>query len=87
MRHQIEQAKSAGITGFIVSWKDTPLDDLRLRLLMQVSAQEHFKLAMIYEGLDFYRHPLPASEVAAGFGCSVTSSRAARSSTGSMASR
>jgi hypothetical protein len=67
MRHQIEQAKSAGITGFIVSWKDTPLNDLRLRLLMQVSAQEHFKLAMIYEGLDFYRHPLPASEVAAGF--------------------
>jgi hypothetical protein len=67
MRHQIEQAKSAGIAGFIVSWKDTPLDDLRLRLLMQVSAQEHFKLAMIYEGLDFYRHPLPASEVAAGF--------------------
>jgi hypothetical protein len=67
MRHQIEQAKSAGITGFIVSWKDTPLDDLRLRLLIQVSAQEHFKLAMIYEGLDFYRHPLPVSEVAAGF--------------------
>jgi hypothetical protein len=67
MRHQIEQAKSAGITGFIVSWKDTPLDDLRLRLLMRVSAQENFKLAMIYEGLDFYRHPLPASEVAAGF--------------------
>ena len=67
MRHQIEQAKSAGITGFIVSWKDTPLNDLRLRLLMQVSAQEHFKLAMIYEGLDFSRHPLPAAEVAAGF--------------------
>ena len=67
MRDQIEQAKSAGITGFIVSWKDTPLDDLRLRLLMQVSAQEHFKLAMIYEGLDFSRHPLPVAEVAAGF--------------------
>jgi hypothetical protein len=67
MRHQIEQAKSAGITGFIVSWKDTPLDDQRLRLLMQVSAQEHFKLALIYEGLDFYRHPLASSVVAAGF--------------------
>jgi Glycosyl hydrolase family 99 len=67
LRHQVEQAKSAGITGFIVSWKDTPLNDSRLRLLVQVCAQEHFKLAMIYEGLDFYRHPLPASEVAAGF--------------------
>jgi Glycosyl hydrolase family 99 len=67
MRHQIEQAKSAGITGFIVSWKDTPLDDGRLRLLIRVAAQEHFKLAMIYEGLDFSRHPLPVSEVAADF--------------------
>ena len=35
MRHQIEQAKSAGITGFIVSWKDTPLNDQRLELLMR----------------------------------------------------
>ena len=61
MRHQIEQAKSAGITGFIVSWKDTPLNDQRLELLMRVAAQEHFKLAMIYEGLDFSRNPLPVS--------------------------
>jgi hypothetical protein len=67
MRHQIEQAKSAGITGFIVSWKDTPLNDQRLELLMRVAAQEHFKLAMIYQGLDFSRKPLPVSEVAADF--------------------
>jgi hypothetical protein len=67
MRHQIEQAKSAGITGFIVSWKDTPLNDQRLELLMRVAAQEHFKLAMIYEGLDFSRKPLPVPEVAADF--------------------
>jgi hypothetical protein len=67
LRHQIEQAKSAGIDGFIVSWKDTPLNDLRLRLLMAAAAQEHFKLAMIYQGLDFHRHPLPAARVAADF--------------------
>ena len=67
MRHQIVQAKSAGITGFIVSWKDTPLNDQRLELLMRVAAQEHFKLAMIYEGLDFSRKPLPVPEVAADF--------------------
>jgi hypothetical protein len=67
MRYQIEQAKSAGITGFIVSWKDTPLNDQRLELLMRVAAQEHFKLAMIYEGLDFSRKPLPVSQVAADF--------------------
>jgi hypothetical protein len=67
MRHQIAQAKSAGITGFIVSWKDTPLNDQRLELLMRVAAQEHFKLAVIYEGLDFSRKPLPVSQVAADF--------------------
>jgi hypothetical protein len=67
LRHQIQQAKSAGIGGFIVSWKDTPLNDVRLRLLMTAAAQEHFKLGMIYQGLDFYRHPLPASQVAADF--------------------
>jgi hypothetical protein len=67
MREQISQAKSAGISGFIVSWKDTPLDDSRLELLMKVAAQEQFKLAMIYEGLDFNRNPLPVSKVADDF--------------------
>jgi Glycosyl hydrolase family 71 len=67
IRHQMIQAESAGITGFIVSWKDTPLNDHRLRLLMKVAGQERFKLAMIYQGLDFSRHPLPLSEVAADF--------------------
>ena len=67
LRRQILQAKSAGIGGFIVSWKDTALNDLRLRLLMTAAAQEHFKLALIYQGLDFYRHPLPVSKVAADF--------------------
>ena len=67
MREQIQEAKSAGIDGFIVSWKNTPADDRTLQLLMSVASQEHFQLAMIYEGLDFTRHPLPVSEVAAGF--------------------
>jgi Glycosyl hydrolase family 71 len=67
MREQIVQAKSAGISGFIVSWKDTPLDDSRLELLMKVAAQEQFKLAMIYQGLDFNRNPQPVSRVADDF--------------------
>jgi hypothetical protein len=67
VRIQMQEAKSAGINGFIVSWKDTPLDDHRLRLLMAVAAQQHFRLAMIYEGLDFHRHPLPVAEVAGDF--------------------
>lgn len=67
MRKHIEQAKAAGITGFIVSWKDTPTNTRRLRALMAVAAQEHFSLSMIYQGLDFDRKPLPAARVAADF--------------------
>src|SRR6266481_2536318 len=53
MREQIQEAKSAGIDGFIVSRKTTPTDDRILQTLMGVASQENFKLAMIYEGLDF----------------------------------
>jgi len=67
IRTQMQEAKSAGINGFIVSWKNTTIDDQRLRLLMTVADQQHFKLAMIYEGLNFHRHPLPVAEVANGF--------------------
>jgi hypothetical protein len=67
MRQHIEWAKSAGIEGFIVSWKDTTTNDRRLHLLMDVARQMNFKLAMIYQGLDFNRNPLPANQVAADF--------------------
>src|SRR5690348_5820751 len=67
VRTQMQEAKSAGINGFIVSWKNTPLDDQRMRLLMTIADQEHFKLAMIYEGLNFNRHPLPLAEVSNDF--------------------
>ncbi|MFZ0158788.1 MAG: endo-1,3-alpha-glucanase family glycosylhydrolase [Kineosporiaceae bacterium] len=67
MRQHIEWAKSAGIEGFIVSWKDTTTNNRRLRLLMSVARELDFKLAMIYQGLDFQRKPLPAATVAADF--------------------
>jgi hypothetical protein len=67
MRKHIQQAKAAGITGFIVSWKDTPTNTRRLRALVTVAAQEDFTLSMIYQGLDFDRNPLPAARVAADF--------------------
>jgi hypothetical protein len=67
MHKHIQQAKAAGITGFIVSWKDTPTNTRRLRALATVAAQEHFTLSMIYQGLDFDRNPLPAARVAADF--------------------
>ena len=65
MRKHIRLAKQAGITGFIVSWKHSPTNDRRLARLIDVAASEHFSLAMIYQGLDFHKRPLPAAQVAA----------------------
>jgi len=64
MRQHIQEAKSAGIEGFIVSWKSTTVLDRRLATLIQVARDEDFKLAIIYQGLDFSREPLPATQIA-----------------------
>src|SRR3954447_21204762 len=64
-RTQVQRAKAAGIDGFIVSWKSTEVNNRRLRQLMAVARDEDFHLAMIYQGLDFDRNPLPADRVAA----------------------
>jgi hypothetical protein len=64
MRQHIQEAKAAGITGFIVSWKSTDVLNRRLGVLAQVAEQENFKLAIIYQGLDFNRDPLPVATVA-----------------------
>ena len=64
MRQHVRWAKRAGIDGFIVSWKSTPVLNRRLERLADVAAAERFKLLVIYQGLDFYREPLPVSRVA-----------------------
>lgn len=64
MREQVRQAKRAGIEGFIVSWKHTPTLDRRLAQLIGIAEDEQFKLAIIYQGLDFHREPLPTETVA-----------------------
>jgi phospholipase C len=63
MRKHVEWAKRAGIDGFIVSWKSTPVLNRRLKRLAEVAAAQRFKLLVIYQGLDFEREPLPASRV------------------------
>lgn len=63
MRRHVEWAKSAGIDGFIVSWKSTTKLDARLRQLVEVAREADFKLAIIYQGLDFDRNPVPAAQV------------------------
>jgi hypothetical protein len=67
MRQHIQWAKSAGIDGFIVSWKATEKLNRRLDQLVKLAEDENFKLAIIYEGLDFDRNPLPAEQVDTDF--------------------
>jgi hypothetical protein len=65
MRQQVQWAKQAGIDGFIVSWKSTLVLDKRLEQLMKIADEESFKLAIMYQGLDFNRNPQPIERVAA----------------------
>ena len=66
MRQHIEWAKSAGINGFIVSWKNTDSLNRRLDQLVSIADLENFKLAVIYEGLDFNRNPLSTEQISTG---------------------
>jgi hypothetical protein len=63
MRQQIIWAKAAGIKGFIVSWKSTDVLNSRLEQLVQIAAEEDFKLEIIYQGLDFNRNPLTVTKI------------------------
>ncbi len=64
MARHIDTAMASGIDGFLVSWKRTPQLNQRLAKLTQVAAQRGFKLGIVYQGLDFSREPLPATQVA-----------------------
>ncbi|WP_406044837.1 hypothetical protein OG799_10445 [Micromonospora sp. NBC_00898] len=58
MRRHVRMAKTAGINGFLVSWKHTPQLDERLAKLVEVAREEKFRLGIVYQGLDFSRTPL-----------------------------
>lgn len=65
MREHIRLAQQAGIDGFIVSWKSTEKLNRRLEQLIEIADAEDFKLAIIYQGLDFDRKPLATSRISA----------------------
>ncbi|MGV9276815.1 endo-1,3-alpha-glucanase family glycosylhydrolase [Streptomyces griseosporeus] len=67
VRTHIAWAKAAGIDGFVVSWKSTRVNDRRLDLLFAEARAQRFRVAVIYQGLDFHRRPLPVARVAADF--------------------
>jgi len=64
MEEHIREAKKAGIDGFIVSWKSTDVLNRRLAQLIEVADAQDFKLAIIYQGLDFHRNPIAVDRVA-----------------------
>ena len=63
LRDQIEEAKAAGIDGFLTSWKSTPQLNRRLDLLLRIASGLDFQVGVVYEALDFAREPLPAAKV------------------------
>lgn len=58
LRQHVRSAQNAGIDGFIVSWKSTEKLNRRLEMLARIANETGFKLAVIYQGLDFEREPL-----------------------------
>lgn len=67
IKWQIQRAQAAGITGFIVSWKNNATYQQIVPLLEKAAQQRHFKLAMSYESLNLRGRHLPVSRVAADF--------------------
>lgn len=67
MNWQIMQAKAAGITGFIVSWKDNATYRRILPLVESAANRDNFKLAMEYETLASNKATLPVAVVSADF--------------------
>jgi hypothetical protein len=63
MRTQAEQARAAGIDGFIVGWKSSDTLNSRLATIRNVAGDNHLKLAIMYQAQDFNRDPLPAAQV------------------------
>ena len=63
LRLQVQQARGAGIDGFLTSWKSTPALNRRLDNLVSVARADGFDLGVVYEALDFDRNPLPITTV------------------------
>lgn len=63
IRQHIAWAKGCGIEGWILGWKQSTKLNARLTTLLRVADELGFKIIMLYQGLDFYRNPLPITQV------------------------
>jgi hypothetical protein len=62
---QIAQIKAAGIDGILTSWKNNDQLNNNLQMLVDQATPAHLDLGVVYEALDFTRHPLPIDTVRA----------------------
>jgi hypothetical protein len=69
---QIRRAQAAGISGFIVSWKNNAWYQRTMPLLENAANRQHFKLIMAYESLNLGGRRLPAFRVRTDYGYFVT---------------
>ena len=69
---QMRRAPAAGISGFIVSWKNNPTYQRIVPLLEQAANRRRFKLVMAYESLTKHGGHLPAARVGVDFRYFVT---------------
>ena len=65
MKRHIELARAAGVDGFLVSWKENGKLSDRLARLVEVATEQHFRLGLVYQGLDFARRPIEVRQVCA----------------------
>ena len=65
IRQHIIWAKYSGIAGWILGWKQSAKLNSRLTTVLRIADELNFKIIMLYQGLDFYRDPLPISQVKA----------------------
>ncbi len=63
LRTQLSEARTAGIDGFLTSWKSTPTLNRRLQLLIKMAHPAGLDVGVVYEALDFQRKPLPIATV------------------------
>jgi hypothetical protein len=64
---QVTEAQKAGITGFIVAWKDNPTYRRIVPLVEAAADRHHFSLILQYEAVDAAKVPAPISRIAADF--------------------
>lgn len=60
---QLAEIKAAGVGGILTSWKNDAQLDGNLQMLIDQAGPARIDLGIVYEALDFARHPVPVATV------------------------